>query len=200
MEQTVGKERMERFTGEIRERVLQSMDFSKDCPDEEVKELIFQTIQRFSSEEFLLLSERKILERAVFNSLRKLDFIQDLLEDEQVTEIMINGPDRIYIEKEGKILLSDKTFASTEKLEDMIQQIVAGCNRTVNESSPMTDARLSDGSRVNIVEYFCKRRNKLRQDDPFECLIRIHSGFLQGCLHRGFGRASDHAYPESGKA
>ena len=151
MEQTVGKERMERFTGEIRERVLQSMDFSKDCPDEEVKELIFQTIQRFSSEEFLLLSERKILERAVFNSLRKLDFIQDLLEDEQVTEIMINGPDRIYIEKEGKILLSDKTFASTEKLEDMIQQIVAGCNRTVNESSPMTDARLSDGSRVNIV-------------------------------------------------
>ena len=88
---------------------------------------------------------------AVFNSLRKLDFIQEILEDEDVSEIMINGPEVIFVEKKGKITAYENTFESTEKLEDMIQQIVAGCNRTVNEMSPIADARLSDGSRVNII-------------------------------------------------
>lgn len=87
----------------------------------------------------------------LFNAFRKLDILQELLEDEEVTEIMINGLENIFIEKEGRIRLYEKRFLSKKKLEDIAQQIAAGCNRTVNEAEPIVDARLSDGSRVNLV-------------------------------------------------
>lgn len=87
----------------------------------------------------------------MFNAFRKLDLLQEFLEDEEITEIMINGTQNIFLEKGGKIYPSQKRFLSGEKLEDVIQQIVADSNRIVNEASPIVDARLSDGSRVNIV-------------------------------------------------
>ncbi|MDV9527827.1 ATPase, T2SS/T4P/T4SS family, partial [Clostridioides difficile] len=86
-----------------------------------------------------------------FNAFRKLDLLQELLEDESITEIMINGTKNIFIEQDGRLSLTDKRFTSRDKLEDVVQQIVSGANRVVNEASPIVDARLPDGARVNVV-------------------------------------------------
>ena len=141
----------EELISRLKEEVRSRIDLSREVTDEEVKELIFHVITEYAKEEYISLEDRKRLATSVFNSLRKLDFIQELLEDEEVSEIMINGPGEIFVEKRGIISPYEGKFESTEKLEDMIQQIVAGCNRTVNEMSPIADARLGDGSRVNII-------------------------------------------------
>ena len=121
--------------------------------DEELLELIHQLLEKRSRTEFIPLQEKAALGKELFNAFRKLDILQELIEDESVTEIMINGVENIFIEKEGKIFLSDKIIVSRGKLEDVIQQMVADCNRIVNEASPIVDARLKDGSRVNAVLY-----------------------------------------------
>ena len=87
----------------------------------------------------------------VFHSLRKLDVLQELLNEDDITEIMVNGADHIFYEKKGEILSWDKCFSSREKLEDIIQQMVGNHNRMVNEAEPIADTRLADGSRVNVV-------------------------------------------------
>lgn len=89
--------------------------------------------------------------RDLFNAFRKLDILQELLEDESITEIMINGLENIFVEKKGEIYQYEKRFVSRKKLEDIAQQIASGCNRTVNEAEPIVEARLPDGSRVNLV-------------------------------------------------
>lgn len=99
----------------------------------------------------LSLKEREEAQRWIFNSLRKLDVLQELLEQEGITEIMVNGPERIFYEKEGRIFPWDKSFSTKEKLENVVQQIAALSNKSVNEAEPITDTRLSDGSRVNII-------------------------------------------------
>ena len=91
------------------------------------------------------------MSRQLFHSFRKLDVIQELVEDETVTEIMVNGTEDIFLERNGQILKSDRRFMSLNRLEDVIQQIVAGTNRYVNELSPIVDARLENGARVNVV-------------------------------------------------
>ncbi len=136
---------------EIRKRVLDGIDLSRDVSDEELLHLIRQEIISISSDRRLSLEERVLIQRDVFNSLRKLDVLQDLLEDDEITEIMINGANAIFIEKRGRIEKYDRHFSSEEKLYDVIQQIVAANNRIVNEMSPIVDSRLPDGSRVNIV-------------------------------------------------
>ena len=136
---------------EIRKRVLEGIDLSRDVSDEEILKLIRQEIMEYSRDMPLSIDERVSAQRDVFNSLRKLDVLQDLLEDEEITEIMINGADAIFVEKHGKLRRVDKHFSSEEKLYDVIQQIVAENNRVVNEMTPIVDSRLSDGSRVNIV-------------------------------------------------
>lgn len=94
---------------------------------------------------------RKEVIQRTFYAIRKLDVLQEMLEDQEITEIMVNGPDQIFIEKQGRLEPYPKKFLSKEKLEDVIQQIVGKVNRTVNESSPIVDVRLQDGSRVNVV-------------------------------------------------
>ena len=100
---------------------------------------------------YIPLREKTVLGKELFNAFRKLDILQELIEDDDITEIMINGTDHIFIEKNGRLYQLQKRFVSRTKLEDVIQQIVAGANRIVNEASPIVDARLEDGSRVNIV-------------------------------------------------
>ena len=95
--------------------------------------------------------KEKQLRQELFYSVRKLDVLQELIEDETVTEIMVNGPDSIFVERKGKLTRWPKSFTDQEKLEDVIQQIVGKCNRIVNESSPIVDARLENGARVNVV-------------------------------------------------
>ena len=127
------------------------MDLSRELTDEEVEELIMQEILRFSSRKYLLLEEKLRIQKELFNGIRRLDLLQELIEDPLVTEIMVNGPRDIFVEKGGHLFRWDKQFASKEKLEDVVQQIVSFCNRNVSKANPIADARLADGSRVNIV-------------------------------------------------
>lgn len=122
-----------------------------EMENDELLELIHMVLHEAGEEKYLPLEEKIRLSKELFNAFRKLDILQDLIEDEDITEIMINGTDNIFLEKGGRVYQSDKHFLSTGKLEDVIQQIVAGTNRYVNEASPIVDARLEDGSRVNVV-------------------------------------------------
>lgn len=136
---------------QLYERVLDRMDLTRDMEDEELSELIHEVLKEAGEEEYMPLREQIRLSRQLFHSFRKLDILQELVEDESITEIMINGTEDIFLEKNGQIYRSERRFLSEEKLEDVIQQIVAGTNRYVNELSPIVDARLEDGSRVNVV-------------------------------------------------
>ena len=136
---------------EMRRRLLARLELEGAPPDERIRELIDEEIVAENRREPIPLERRIPLRSALFNGLRRLDVIQELLEDETVTEIMINGPNHIFIERAGRISESGKRFSSREKLEDVIQQIVSRVNRTVNEANPIVDARLEDGSRVNVV-------------------------------------------------
>ncbi len=126
---------------------------SREVEDEELQELIFCVLEDESKGEYISLETRARLGRELFNAFRKLDILQELIEDESITEVMINGVQNIFVEKQGRLYLTDRHFLSREKLEDVIQQIVAGTNRLVNEASPIVDTRLPDGSRVNVVLY-----------------------------------------------
>jgi len=140
-----------RIREDIHDAVMRGIDFSRSVEDGEVLELIDREIVRARRAGELTLDEMKQLRLELFNSIRRLDILQELIEDPTITEIMINGPDHVFIERAGKLRRTDRTFVSREKLEDVVQQIVAACNRVVNESSPIVDARLDNGDRVNIV-------------------------------------------------
>lgn len=141
----------ELYRMELCRQVVGSMDFTREMSDEEVLKLIDEVMLASAVRDKIDLSDRLKLRTQVFNSLRKLDVIQGYLEDDTVTEIMINGHKDIFIERNGIVTRSPERFSSIEKLEDIIQQIVAGCNRTINEASPIVDARLLSGERVNVV-------------------------------------------------
>ena len=138
---------------ELHRKVMEELDMSRDIPDEKLQEMIHRAVKERSMQEYISLHEKERLGKELFNSFRKLDVLQELLEDEEITEIMINGTQNIFIEKEGRLTQLERRFVSRRKLEDVIQQIVASANRMVNEASPIVDARLEDGSRVNIVLY-----------------------------------------------
>lgn len=138
---------------ELQKKVLEEMDLSKEVADEDLMEIIRKILSENAKEAYIPLREKAVIGKDLFNAFRKLDILQELLEDDEITEIMINGTDNIFIEKEGTLMQLQKRFGDRNKLEDVIQQIVAGANRIVNEASPIVDARLEDGSRVNIVLY-----------------------------------------------
>ena len=135
----------------LRQSILAELETLGDLSDEQMQELIDEKILSKSKEQFLPFVEKQRMSVELFNSIRKLDLLQILVDDKNVTEIMINGMDGIFIEQNGKLRKWEYNFESKQKLEDVIQSIVAGCNRSVNESSPIADARLSNGSRVNVV-------------------------------------------------
>lgn len=135
----------------LKEKLLESIDYSRESSDEEIRELIDEMLVREGREKPLSLSERSRLRRELFHAVRKLDVLQELVDDPQITEIMINGPNKIFIEQNGRLIESELRFDSEEKLQNVIQLIVSDCNRTVNEASPIVDARLANGARVNVV-------------------------------------------------
>ena len=138
---------------EIRCSIMSKIDFSREVEDSEVLDLIDRHLTQSGKESILLLTleERKRLRQDLFHSIRRMDVLQDLLEDPEVTEIMVNGPDNIFIEKAGKLSRYPGSFSSAQKLDDVIQQIVGASNRVVNTSSPIVDCRLANGDRVNVV-------------------------------------------------
>ena len=119
--------------------------------DEEINEIIIKIIIEYSADHYMPLAEKKRLRLQIFASMRGLDVLQELIEDPQITEIMVNGADDIFVEQAGAITRKDLCFDTKEKLDDVVQKIAAGSNRIINESSPIVDARLSDGSRVNMI-------------------------------------------------
>ena len=135
----------------LREKVMEKIDVSIEISDDKVKEIVDEVILEYGNEKGLSVREKYRLQKEIYDSIRGLDILEELLEDKNITEIMINGPDNIFIEKDGRIEKYNNRFSSKEKLVDIIQQIVSGVNRRVNESSPIVDSRLSDGSRVNVV-------------------------------------------------
>ena len=131
--------------------VLKQLDFSQEKTDEEIYQTIDEVIWQNETYRTLPVSEKIQLQKDVFNSLRRLDVLQELVENKSITEIMINGPKDIFVEEKGRIRRLTKQFESKEKLEDVVQQMVSKANRVVNEASPIVDTRLMDGSRVNVV-------------------------------------------------
>lgn len=135
----------------LRQMVQERLDYGRDYTDEEVEDTIDEVLMEQENLELCFVELRRRLRKELFDSLRRLDILQIFVDDSSVTEIMINGLDHIFVERDGQLQELDRAFDSMEKLQDVIQQIVAGCNRVVNEASPIVDARLSNGARVNIV-------------------------------------------------
>lgn len=135
----------------MRRIVMGRLDMSRDISDEELYDQIDAVLMEISREEYFALADRLYCRKALYDSFRRLDVLSEALDIEGVTEVMVNGPGQIFVERKGRVEPFGKSFSSGEKLEDVVQQIVARVNRRVNEASPMVDARLEDGSRVNIV-------------------------------------------------
>ena len=142
---------LEDYKKQLTDTVYASLDFALDTTDGEMYALIDEKLDAFCASYSVPLHIRRKLRRDVFSAIRELDVLQPLLDDPRVTEIMVNGPDEIFVERAGRLARHTETFESAEKLSDVVQQIVAGCNRVVNEASPIVDARLKNGARVNIV-------------------------------------------------
>lgn len=135
----------------LKQRVVENIDLAKEITDDEIYGLIDCILIGHGREGYISIQEKQRLRKDIFNSIRKLDIIQELIDDPDITEIMVNGTDKIFIEKNGRIYPVPKQFESRQKLEDVVQQMVAHSNRIINEASPIVDSRLPDGSRVNIV-------------------------------------------------
>lgn len=133
------------------EKVVMRLDMTKETGEEELQDIIREVLDEAGRREYISLGEKIKISRALFHAFRRLDILQDLIEDDSVTEIMVNGTKNIFYEKGGRIYQSDRRFFSEERLNEVIQQIAGQANRYVNETSPIADARLKDGSRVNIV-------------------------------------------------
>ncbi len=144
-------DRYEQCRREISAQLRERIDLSREVSDDEVHDILDDIVSRVSRGYALSMEQRNELGTSIFHSVRKMDILQELIDADDVTEIMVNGTEGIFVEKAGKLSCWDKRFESKEKLEDITQQIVAKCNRAVNEAAPIADARLENGARVNIV-------------------------------------------------
>ena len=135
----------------IRKLVVEKINAEATISDDELKSLIVDVVSQYYAGKKVSVNKRFEISKSIFDSIRGLDVLQKLIEDESITEIMINGPDNIFIEKDGKIVKSNERFSSKEKLTDIIQIIVAKANRRVNDVTPIVDTRLPGGDRVNVV-------------------------------------------------
>lgn len=136
---------------ELREKIIEEIDMTRNPNDEELHEIIDYVIAGVAKCRLMPLYDRWEIHRQLYDSIRGLGILEELLADDNISEIMINGVDNIYVEKFGRIVKIDGKFPSVERLEDVIQQIVSATNRRVNQSDPIVDTRLPDGSRVNVV-------------------------------------------------
>ena len=184
---------------QLHARILEELDMTREIEDDELNRLIYRVLQEASEQEYLPLARKTALGRELFNTFRKLDLLQEFLEDDTITEIMINGTQNIFYERGGRIYRSDKRFISRDKLEDVVQQIVAGANRLVNEASPIVDSRLPDGSRVNVVlapialdgpivtiRKFSKEGITMEQLISWNSVSKEVSGFLARLVEAGY--------------
>ncbi len=142
---------MNELKKKLRKEIVEAFDYSGEITEAELFEKIDSAVLKEARTNFLTLEKKEKLRKELYASIRGLDILEELLEQEDITEVMINGPDAVFVETGGRLQRSEKTFESKEKLEDIIQQIAAGANRVVNEANPILDARLKEGSRVNVI-------------------------------------------------
>lgn len=136
---------------DMKEQILERVDLSREISDEEMQELIDEVVLAYGKNQYLPLDEKCRLKKELFYALRKMDVLQELLEERDVTEIMVNGMDGIFLERNGRLSRWEKNFYSKDRILDIIRQMTGACNRTVNESQPIVDARLDNGDRVHVV-------------------------------------------------
>lgn len=185
--------------GMIRERIIKSMDLLKQMNEEEIKEVIDREILKDEKTRHLKLEARAVLRKEIFYAIRRLGILQELLNDSEITEIMVNGTEPVFIEKKGRLWQLEVRFDSVEKLNHVIQQIAAESNRVVNEASPIADARLKDGSRVNVVlppaalngpiltiRRFPKETITIKQLIEFGSISREAALFLESLVKAGY--------------
>lgn len=145
------KENNDIYFDRLRGRVVAQIDMNEELSDELLHNIIDKVIEEELQIEYVPINKRLDVHKQIFDSIRGLGVLQDLLEDEEITEIMVNDTDHIFIEKCGCVSRYNGKFSSKERLEDVIQQIVGKSNRRVNQAMPIVDTRLQDGSRVNVV-------------------------------------------------
>lgn len=136
---------------DIYHKTTHALQGMSDVSDEQIKDKAFEILQQCFPNEYVSIRDRREVSDYVFNNMRRLGPLQEILDDHSITEVMINGPEHIFIEQAGRVRESEVKFESQRQLEDIIQRIVSKVNRTVDASNPICDARLEDGSRVNIV-------------------------------------------------
>ena len=146
-----GENEREGVRSGLRHRIVEELNGRRETGDEELLEIIDRSIREMGNEIYLPLKERLWLRTSLFDSFRRLDILQELIDDQEVSEVMVNGAGSVFVERNGRMELWNRRFEGEEQLEDIIQQIVSRVNRTVNVASPIVDARLEDGSRVNVV-------------------------------------------------
>ena len=190
---------LEQIRSDCRQRLMEQIDYTRDMSDQEILELIDEDVLAAGRENHLTLQQKGRLKRELFASIRQLDVLEEFLSDNSVTEIMVNGPDSIFVERQGRLTQQNVRFESKEKLADVIQQIVAKVNRVVNEASPIVDARLEGGARVNVVMPPVALNGPILTirrfpDDPIDekelyrlgSVTREAMGFLQKLVCAGF--------------
>ena len=183
----------------LKEKIQKRLDLSRELTDEEVLELIDEEILAQSRQEYLLLEEKLCMRKEIFYAMRRLDLLQELMEDPEITEIMVNGPEAVFVERRGRLSRWDKSFSSRQKLEDVVQQIVSFSNRRVSKASPIADARLEDGSRVNVVldpvalggpavtiRRFPEQPIRMEQLIAWEAVSREAAAFLRTAVEAGY--------------
>ena len=147
---TLSDDREEQYRS-LRKKILDELGTRQEETDQQVKEEIFWSVADAAETYGFTARDRAEMGKRLYNSLRGLDILQPLLDDPEVTDIMVNGPEHVYVEKGGVLQEAHVCFESAARLEDVIQQVVGSVNRKVNENEPIADARLADGSRVNVI-------------------------------------------------
>lgn len=184
---------------DIKNRVLESIDMTREVNGEELHRIIDETIRESVNYKYIPIESRWKLHSYIYNSIKGLGVIEELLEDDTITEIMVNGAENIFIERYGAIEKIDSKIESEEKLNDIVQQIVGETNRRVNESTPIVDTRLKDGSRVNVVlppisldgtiltiRKFAKEEIKIEDLIRWQSISREASEFLRKLVETGY--------------
>lgn len=144
------KEIEEEAIAYVKSYITENLPLS-NMSDEELMDAVEELVGNYFVNTYISLQQRAGIVRQIFSSIRGLGLLDSIISDDDITEVMINGPDNIFIEKNGKLSKLKETFESERRLEDIIQRIVGSAGREVNQANPIVDTRLADGSRVNVV-------------------------------------------------
>ena len=143
-------EQEQQFVTEIKQYVTENLPLSK-MSDEALEEKVEEIVQQKLSGVYCSIEQRVSIIQQVYSSIRGFGLLDSIISDDTITEVMINGPENVFIEQNGRLFKMDKQFESQRRLEDVIQRIVGLAGREVNQANPICDTRLPDGARVNVV-------------------------------------------------